>query len=146
METKKPVANCQARKPVLINCSEPKITDQSYKKQCDINRIVALYKKTGMLPSFQQKHGQYLDTSETPTLMEAFERTQHALEAFQDLPAIVRKAIDNDPLKLAEFVSDSKNKEFLQKHGVLDTNPGVKTVEKTPTIDEPATVEKTIES
>ena len=97
--------------------------DQSFKKQCDINVIMKQYENTGMLP--QQTHIQprYVDNTEVPTLEEAFEATNRAMEAFYDLPPEVRRLMDNDPSKLENFIADSENHQVLEKYGIIVKTP-----------------------
>ena len=97
--------------------------DQSFKKQCDINVIMKQYENTGMLP--QQTHIQprYIDNTEVPTLEEAFEATNRAMEAFYDLPPEVRRLMDNDPSKLENFIADSENHQVLEKYGIIVKTP-----------------------
>lgn len=111
--------------------SDKKITDQSYKKSCDINNIMKMASKTGRLPE-NTKIPQYGDFSETPTLETAFEVAHAAANAFMQLPAEVRKLIDNDPSKLENFVSNPENKDLCIKYGLMD-KPEPK---KTPVVDE----------
>lgn len=109
----------ELRRDVSIDCSEPVLTDQSYKNACDINLIMANYAKTGMLPHFQTSQPQYIDNTEIPNLMEAFEITRHATDLFNQLPADVRRLMDNNPANLEEFVNNPENKDILLKNGVL---------------------------
>ena len=95
------------------------MTDQSFKKSCDINNIVKQFAKTGELPK-SSRVPQFGDFSEVPTLEEAFEVAIVARDAFYELPATIRKLIDNDPSKLESFIADKENKEICQKHGLLE--------------------------
>lgn len=99
--------------------SDKQITDQSWKKSCDINNIVKQFTKTGTLPN-STKIPQYGDFSELPTLEAAFEVAHSAQEAFYSLPAMVRKLIDNDPSKLELFIADEANREICEKHGLIE--------------------------
>lgn len=102
-----------------IDLSGPILTDQSYKKSCDINNIVKAYKKTGILPQ-AKKQGYYADVSEIPSLETAFEVASKAAEAFLDLPADVRKLMDNDASKLGLWLSDEANHDLAVKYGLLE--------------------------
>lgn len=115
----KSVSNPHNRKPVHLNCSEPLLTDQSYKKATDINNIMAQYAKTGMLPNFQNKQPVYIDETTIPDALTSFNVVNRARELFQELPAIVRKAMDNDPAQMEKYIQDPENHHFLLKHGVL---------------------------
>lgn len=98
---------------------EPSLTDQSDLATSDINYIMAQYAKTGLLPVSDKIQGAYLDNTELPSLEQAFEMVNQASELFMQLPATVRKAMDNDPSQLENFISDDNNRDFLVKHGVL---------------------------
>lgn len=113
------------------------MTDQSQKKQCNINNIVATYHKTGQLPQGDLVP-QYGDISEVPTLEQTFDVAQRAVEVFNALPATVRRLIDNNPLKLESWVSDEDNYEIAVKHGLINKKiepkvdlPEVKKTEET---------------
>jgi len=106
-----------------IDCSHPILTDQSSKNMCDINKIVAQYAKTGMLPQFQQKIPQYGDFSNLPTLAAAMEIVQEAKQQFMELPANIRKLMDNDPRKFETFLQDPTNHETLLKAGLIVQKP-----------------------
>lgn len=110
----------ELRKRKSLDLSHPKITDQSSKKMCDINCIIASYQKTGMLPHFKEKHPQFLDETKFPTFMEAHDTVQQASDLFNQLPSIVRKAMNNNPANLEEFINDPKNHSFLSDHGIIE--------------------------
>lgn len=96
------------------------LTDQSYKKMCDINLIMKQYQKTGMLPHFKKNEPIFADVSDIPSLEEAHEIVNDAKELFLELPAEVRKAMDHDPAKLESFIADEKNHDLLVKHGIME--------------------------
>lgn len=119
-----------------IDCSHPKLTDQSFAKMCDINTIMAQYAKTGMLPHFKKADPQFIDTTELPSLMDAHAAVNHSKKLFNDLPAVIRRAMDNNPANLENYLSDPENQKFLLKHGVLE--------DKTPKPKENTLTEKDI--
>lgn len=94
------------------------ITEQLHAKSCDINNIVAQFQKTGVLPQ-TTKIPVYSDNTNTPDLIDAFYTVQEAELAFLDLPARVRKLMDNDPRNLEHFMLDPQNTDILKKHGLL---------------------------
>lgn len=112
--------NHEKRPETGIDCSEPILTDQSFSQSCDINVIMAQYQKTGLLPSFKEREPRYIDNTETPDLMQAFDIAHAALDHFNALPAEVRKAMENNPANLETFIADPTHQEFLVKHGVLE--------------------------
>lgn len=109
------------RKRVQTKIKGKSLTDQSFKNGCDINLIIEKYRKTGVLPNFADKGvGAFLDTTEIPSFLEAYEMVSRAKELFMELPSVVRKAMDNNPANLENFIQDSNNHEFLMKHGVIE--------------------------
>jgi len=50
--------------PVRVSFSEPGLTRQSFKDECDINRIVDQYTRTGLVPHVVRRSPQYGDVPE----------------------------------------------------------------------------------
>lgn len=116
----------ELRRDVSIDCSEPQITDQSYKNACDINVIMANYAKTGMLSHTTSIQPKFIDNTEIPNLETAFDIVNRAEEAFFNLPPDIRRLMDNDPSQLENFIQNPNNTDILLKNGVI--------IEKTPEI------------
>lgn len=92
---------------------ELKRTKDSFKAECDVNNIVAKYKKTGQLPQLAGRQGKYGDFSDVPSYQEALERVRVAQESFDALPAQVRAECGNDP---ATFLERVRDREWAKKH------------------------------
>ena len=101
-------------------CNDKSLTDQSSKKSCDINLIMKQYQKTGLLPHFSQKVGEYLDISDVPSFEEAHDLVSEARSLFLELPSNIRKMMDNNPAKLEEFVKDPQNIDLLISEGLME--------------------------
>lgn len=102
-----------------LACKDVSLTDQSFAKQANINNIVAKYQKTGILGNGEVGYLKYGDVSQTPSLEAAFEAVFRATEAFNCLPATIRKLLDNDPSQLEIWLSDEKNHKIAEDHGLL---------------------------
>lgn len=116
-----------------IDCSVEKHgggADQSFKNSCDINIIMEQYAKTGLLPQTTQIPPSFIDCTQVPSLETAFDIVNSAVNAFYELPPIIRKAMDNDPSKLENFIADAKNRDLLIQHGVLITQEPPKPTEE----------------
>lgn len=107
------------RKRVAFTCSDESRTQQQFKTECDVNTIMAKYKKTGMINHFNKHQGFYGDFADGVDYRENLERLSRAQESFDDLPATVRKRFDNDPSKLLEFLSRKENKEEAITLGLI---------------------------
>jgi len=111
----------EKRKRSQLKCEDPSLTDQSMKNACDINHIIDYYSKTGTLPHFKEKVPRYIDTTQLPNLMTAFDTVNHAKTLFAELPPKIRKLMDNNPANLEGFLLDRENHDMLIKAGVLST-------------------------
>lgn len=102
----------------IIN-EDPSLTHQQFADEVDINNIMKKYQVTGVLP-VTGKQGQYLDVSELPNYQESLEIVMKAEDAFNALPAQIRKKFENDPNQLFEFLKDEKNKDEAITLGLVD--------------------------
>lgn len=102
---------------IFIDCSDlPSLTRQEFADECDINKLMAQYEKTGILPAnLNAAQPQYIDVSDIPNLAEAHEILQAATTAFMRLPAVTRREFDNDPIRFVNFASDPENLEKLRE-------------------------------
>lgn len=102
----------------------PTRTKQSAKDECDINRIMARYLKTGQVPG-GVLGGSYGDVSSGVDYLEAQGIILNARKQFEMLPAKVRDRFQNNPFEMLEFVGDEKNIPEARKLGLLppEENP-----------------------
>lgn len=92
-------------------------TRQSMKDECDVNRIVAKFKKTGLVNHFAKYGGQYMDCPAVD-FREALEMVATAETMFKELPSDARKRFDNDPARFLEFVQNPANLPEMRKLGL----------------------------
>lgn len=107
------------RKRIQVDAERPVLTEQEHKNSCDINYIVAQFKKTGILPE-TTKIAHYSDNTQIPTLEDAFRTVSEAQEAFLSLPANIRRLMDNDPSKMEDFLRNDENTDILLKYGIIE--------------------------
>lgn len=105
-------------------------TKQSFKKECDINHIMAQYLKTGNINHLAKYNGQYMDCT-SMTFQEALNTVIKAQEVFDELPSELRERFGHDPGKFLDFVHEPKNIEEMRKLGLAPEAPAQKTEEKT---------------
>lgn len=111
---------------IFLDCSvEPSLTRQEFAAECDINNIMAQYNTTGFLPNnLNSRDPQYLDVSNTPTrLQDALELVKEAQTAFMQLPAAIRREMDNDPVKFVAWAQDPANADTMRKYGLREPLP-----------------------
>lgn len=120
-------------------CKDKGRTRQEFVKDCDLNRIVDKYTKTGVLP-FQgrEKLGIYADVSELPDYKSALDFVMSARDSFAELNPNIRKRFHNNPQELLEFLSDSNNDEEARKLGLVKPKrPDVKDTKPLPPEPDP---------
>lgn len=94
------------------------MTRQEFAAECDINTLMSRYERTGILP-LQSGEGEYLDLTEMPSDLQGILGMMSAAQAsFMQLPAIVRKEFDNDPVRFVEYCADKSNLPRLAEWGL----------------------------
>lgn len=85
---------------------KPILTQQQFKKECDLNEIVARARK-GIAPVFNPRtQPVYGDFTNVPDLCEAMNRVISAREAFMTLPSGLRAELDNDFTRIDDLTED----------------------------------------
>lgn len=106
-----------------ISC-EPGRTKQAFKDDCDINKIIARYEKTGMIENLSKGTPFYGDVSDILSYQDALEVVDKAESLFGSMSAEIRNRFNNNPAEMVSFLADSKNIEEAKKLGmVLDSKP-----------------------
>ena len=94
------------------------LTQQQFKDECDVNNIMAKYKKTGLVTHLSKHKGEFGDFSSVTDYQTSLARLEQAHESFQQLPSELRSKFHNDPKNLIEFLADPKNDEDAIKYGL----------------------------
>lgn len=90
-------------------------TQQQFKDECDMNRIVKNAMR-GVQPRFMARGvPQYGDFSNVKDLGQAYELIQRAEEGFMALPAELRRELHNDPRLLQHITADQVKRYGLGK-------------------------------
>ena len=115
--------NTPRKKTWLINCTaDEDMAKQSFKDECDMNRIVGRINQTGFVPLEAQdslRRQVFSDASAAPqSLEEAYAIVQRADAAFASLPARLRERFGG-PSGLLEFLDDPANLEEAQTLGLV---------------------------
>lgn len=101
-----------------INHEESK-TQQQFKDDCDVNKIMAKYVKDGFISHVAKKPGVYADLSSAKDYHESMLVISDATSAFNQMPSKLRERFNNDPAKLLAFLENPNNKEEAIKLGLL---------------------------
>lgn len=96
-------------------------TKSEFAKACDINKIVARFKKTGLAEHVNQHPPQFIDVSNVPDYRTALQNVLDVHELFYHLPAATREEFKNDPAEFLDFAANPENDDALREMGVLPT-------------------------
>lgn len=108
--------NPETNPAIFLDCStHPSLTRQEFADECDVNKLMAQYEKSGILPTMSGREPRYLDVSDVPDLQSALNLLNEATEAFMSLPATVRRDFDNDPQKFISFAENPDNIEKMRE-------------------------------
>ncbi len=93
-------------------------TRQSFTDECDINKIMAKYQKTGAISHFSRHSARY-DFADDITFHEALNVVTEADRMFADLPSKLRERF-REPGDFLSFVQDEANAEEMIELGLRD--------------------------
>jgi len=112
-----------------VACTEAeRRTKSEFVDECDINKLIARYVKTGRLPdNAKSAAARFGDFSQVPTFGEMQEKILAANDLFMELPSAVRKQFDNDPGQFLAAADTKEGRVILQALGLgaesTDLNP-----------------------
>jgi len=111
------------KKVVTIPLGKTK-TQIQFQKQCNVNNIIAKYKKTGSITHIRNvQEGIYADLANVPDYQEALNTVIKANITFEAMPAQLRNRFNNSPKELIEFLSNPSNRDEASKLGLLKPEP-----------------------
>jgi phage internal scaffolding protein len=107
----------EASEASAVTCAEPTLTQQHFKEQQDINRIVKQYAKTGVAVQTIRKPmpDDYVGITDYHSAMNAIRAGD---DAFAELPSNIRERFNNDPAEFVDFCLDEANHEEAAKLGL----------------------------
>lgn len=109
------------RKVVLVT-GEGK-TEQSHKKQCDMNYILRNYQKTGLITHAKKYQGQY-DDVKVQDFNDAMMLVTKAKAMYEELPSNIRSRFTG-PEQFIAFTNNPANAPEMVKMGILRGNDGL---------------------
>lgn len=124
------------RKTSRIKFTEPSMTQQHFKDECDINNILRRHENGLPVTHIMSSQGQYGDFSAIPEYQDSLNLVNDAQTAFMALPSHVRARFGHDPSQLIAFVSDKANREEAIKLGLVPA-PAVSTSNEAPPKGDP---------
>ena len=105
-----------------ITFDEPSMAQQHFKDECDVNNILRKYESTGLVTHVANGTPSYGDFSSVLEFQQAQNILIEAQDAFEALPASLRKRFDNDPAVMLEFIENPDNREEAENLDWLISN------------------------
>ncbi len=98
-------------------------TKQCHKEECDINKIMARFDRTGTISHLTKFEGVYADFSDFD-FHKQLNMLNRGEEIFDALPAEIRREFGQDPAAFFEYVNDPKNVDELRNKLPALAKPG----------------------
>jgi len=114
---------------VQLKMSGPSRTKQSFKDECDINKIVASYVKTGVVTHVADHKATY-GFAPAVDFKEALDLVDKAETMFSELPSALRTKFKNDAGEFLAFVENPDNRSELALMGLLNEEATQREAEK----------------
>lgn len=101
---------------------KPSRTKQSFRDECDVNKIMKRFKKAQGVDYLSRysgyMSGEFGDFSNVVDYRTALDQISRAQDVFMQLPAVVRSKFSNDAAAFLDFVQDEKNADQLVEWGL----------------------------
>lgn len=108
---------------VTTPVGELSMTKQSHKDECDINKILSQYKKTGLISHISNNQPQFMDLPSDIDYQSSLNIMLRAEDAFAALPSLVRDHFANDPERFLRAFGDASQRPYLEELGLLKPAP-----------------------
>lgn len=92
--------------------------EQSQRDQCDINKIIRKYDKTGLITHVRNVEARYGDVTGLE-FKTAMDRVIEMQQLFDQMPSHIRKRFSNDPALYLEFMENPENRDEAIKLGLI---------------------------
>lgn len=93
------------------------MTKQHHKNECDINKIMDKFQKTGATSHVSTHEAKYYENTDLD-YQTAVNIVTDSQRMFNDLPSSLRNKFQNDPAKFLRFVQNPENEAELIKLGL----------------------------
>jgi len=118
VERAKPLKSFERHTGTETPVGKISLTKQSFTDECDINKIMGRYLRTGLIEHVNPRKPSYGDFSGVTDYHEALELIDQAQEQFDMLPSAVRNLVDNSPEKLLQALTDETETAALAEAGL----------------------------
>lgn len=116
----KTVRNRFSERVAVIAMEGESRTQQHFKDQVDINRILAKYRKTGVIEHVKRAQERYGDFAELAEYGMNLDKVAKAQQAFEMLPATLRNKFNNSIPGFFTYIMDEANFDDCVKMGIYE--------------------------
>lgn len=95
-----------------LECKDETLTQQHFKDEVDINRMVSTYHKTGLINQRTAKPFADLDFVGVTDYQTALNQVLAGQEAFASLDSKLRERFDNDPAQFLDWFAQADHKQL----------------------------------
>jgi len=106
------------RTHLVIPTHELSRTKQAHLDECDINKIMSRYNKTGIL-DFVTKHAPCYGDATAGDYQSSMQIVATAQSMFHELPSAIRDRFQNSPAQFLDFLDDPANLSEMHSLGLL---------------------------
>lgn len=107
------------RVAIIARESEDDRTQQHFVDEVNVNAIVKKYQKTGVVSHVKRVEAKYGDFTTLGDFAENMAKVAEAKQAFEQLPAVIRSKVDNDPQKFYDWLKEERNWDEAEKLGLI---------------------------
>lgn len=111
------------RDPNKLYCDDESKTQQQFRDECDINRIVLRASQGADISHVNSRVARYGDFTNIPDYRAAFDVVHRAESLFMSMDWRVRERFNNDPQRMVQFLMDPKNRDEAVKLGLVNPPP-----------------------
>lgn len=97
----------------------PSKTQQQFKDECNVNKIIEKYLKTNEMTHLKQNKGVFADLTHISDYQDSLNKVIEANKSFMELNAQTRNRFGNDPQQLINFLADDSNRDEAIKLGLI---------------------------
>lgn len=106
------------------------LTQQQFQVECDINNIMAKYRKTGNISHLSRTSPIDGDFTSVEDYQSSLQKVKDAQDAFSQLPALVRDRFANDPSQLMAYLKNPDNLQEAASLGLVTIQTPQKSIEQ----------------
>lgn len=113
-----PYNSFNRRMSVGIQFGDETGAKQSFKDECDINKILDRYHKTGVIDFVNRNEARYGEASSID-FQTSMQIVADGNSMFEEMPAHLRKRFNNDPYEFLRFIENDQNRDEAIKLGLI---------------------------